>query len=132
MEQLSTEDIDHLREALISRQAQLSGEVREGIERRSGEDSFEAQTGEVPDTGDMSVAIEENDLRNAEMSRDAAELDGIETALARMKSGDYGTCSTCGEDISLARLTATPTAERCIRCQTLWESQHDTPTGSTI
>jgi DnaK suppressor protein len=132
MQHLSTEEVGHLREVLLGRQRQLAADVQEGTERRSGEDSFAEQAGEVPDAGDTSVALEVNDLRNAEIARDVAELRGIDIALARMKSDQYGICSTCGIDIPLARLVASPTAERCIRCQTLYESQHGTMAGSTM
>ncbi|MGB5600514.1 MAG: TraR/DksA C4-type zinc finger protein [Thiothrix litoralis] len=33
-----------------------------------------------------------------------------------MESGEYGTCATCGEAISPARLDALPYATLCIRC----------------
>ncbi len=46
-------------------------------------------------------------------------LQGIETALARLKSGKYGVCSECGSEIPAARLRAMPFAERCRDCQEL-------------
>jgi DnaK suppressor protein len=44
-------------------------------------------------------------------------LQGIETALRRLKRGKYGVCSECGAAISAARLRAMPFAERCRDCQ---------------
>jgi DnaK suppressor protein len=44
-------------------------------------------------------------------------LQGIETALRRLRSGQYGVCSECGAAISAARLRALPFAERCRDCQ---------------
>lgn len=41
----------------------------------------------------------------------------IEEALARMDSGEYGSCEDCGEDIAMARLLANPTAKLCVHCQ---------------
>jgi RNA polymerase-binding transcription factor DksA len=38
-------------------------------------------------------------------------------ALDRLKSGEYGTCSECGEDIAPARLRVMPEVETCVRCQ---------------
>jgi DnaK suppressor protein len=131
-QQLEPANIAHLREVLLNRQAQLKSEVDDGVERQHGDESFAVQAGEVPDAGDTSVALEVNDLRNAEIARDVAELAGIRIALARMDSGEYGICSTCGVDIPLARLVASPTAERCIRCQTLYEAQHQTTMGSSM
>ena len=45
------------------------------------------------------------------------ELEAIQAALARIEAGTYGHCDTCGEMISAARLTAMPTARRCVACQ---------------
>ena len=45
------------------------------------------------------------------------EMEAIHVALARIDAGTYGICDTCGETISPARLTAMPTARRCVACQ---------------
>ena len=45
------------------------------------------------------------------------ELEAIQVALAHIDAGTYGLCDTCGETISAARLTAMPTARRCVECQ---------------
>jgi DnaK suppressor protein len=44
-------------------------------------------------------------------------MEAIQAALARLDTGTYGLCTTCGEPISTARLTALPTAARCVVCQ---------------
>ena len=43
----------------------------------------------------------------------------IETALARLDDGTFGTCIRCGQPIALERLEALPWAPRCIDCQRL-------------
>ena len=43
-----------------------------------------------------------------------AQLRHVETALARLDDGTYGTCSVCGEAISERRLEALPSTDRCI------------------
>jgi len=45
------------------------------------------------------------------------EIAAIQAALARIDTGTYGICDTCGETISAARLTAMPMARRCVACQ---------------
>ena len=42
----------------------------------------------------------------------------IDAAIRRIEHGDYGHCVSCGDDISVARLSARPTALQCIDCQT--------------
>jgi DnaK suppressor protein len=44
-------------------------------------------------------------------------LQKIESALAKIEAGTYGTCLSCGEDIGLARLQARPVATLCIDCK---------------
>ena len=40
----------------------------------------------------------------------------IDSALARIKDGVYGTCASCGEKIPDARLAALPYVTTCIDC----------------
>jgi len=40
----------------------------------------------------------------------------IDAALARIKNGNYGLCTQCGEPIALERLSALPYATTCIKC----------------
>ncbi len=48
--------------------------------------------------------------------RRQVELRLIEAALARVESGDYGFCLSCGEEIAAKRLELDPTASLCIDC----------------
>jgi DnaK suppressor protein len=54
---------------------------------------------------------------------ETAELGDIEAALERMDAGTYGQCTDCGVTIPSARLSAYPTAKRCIDCQTVAEQR---------
>ena len=40
----------------------------------------------------------------------------IERALVRLSSGTYGSCVSCGDDISLMRLEQNPAVEPCASC----------------
>ena len=44
-------------------------------------------------------------------------LSAIESALARIEAGTYGTCTSCGRPIAEERLEARPYATLCIDCQ---------------
>lgn len=44
------------------------------------------------------------------------EIRMIEAALDRIANGEYGTCVTCGEEISEARLDALPYTPKCRDC----------------
>ena len=59
-------------------------------------------------------------LRERDLSVELSEehlLGEIDEALARIRSGTYGTCSACGKEISRERLEALPWAVRCIEDQ---------------
>lgn len=47
----------------------------------------------------------------------------IETdrAIERIEQGTYGICESCGRSISIERLDAIPSAERCAACQSTLE-----------
>jgi len=45
------------------------------------------------------------------------QIEAVDAAIARMDAGIWGTCTTCGQLISVARLEALPSAAHCIECQ---------------
>ena len=44
------------------------------------------------------------------------EIEQIRSALKRIESGSYGTCSACGRPIGTERLVAVPSAITCVAC----------------
>jgi len=49
----------------------------------------------------------------AELTRSAAVLDGVDRALERLSEGTYGSCEACGAPIVGADLEADPTRRMC-------------------
>ena len=45
------------------------------------------------------------------------QLDDIDTALARIETGSYGTCDRCGEAIGEDRLEFRPASVLCVSCK---------------
>ena len=128
---LTIEQTEELRGMIEERRRALLAEVQEGTER-AREDSFEDLAGTAPDAGDESVATLIGDIDHADVSRDVTELRALEAAKGRIAEGQYGVCVDCGGDIEYERLKAAPAALRCIRCQTLHEKTHASPTGSSL
>ena len=58
---------------------------------------------------DQAMALETERRREIELRR-------IDAALARVESGDYGECLTCGEEIEPKRLELHPATPVCIDC----------------
>jgi DnaK suppressor protein len=61
-------------------------------------------------------ALQQQAMARATRQRSAMELQRIESALARIRSGDYGYCAECGEEIAERRLRIDPSALICIVC----------------
>jgi DnaK suppressor protein len=57
------------------------------------------------------------DLNLKEIDRDVEELRQVQSAIARLRRGEYGRCQRCGNDIAPARLEALPYAALCLPCQ---------------
>jgi DnaK suppressor protein len=100
-----------LEEELALATARLRGKaVEEPIEvRPSGESAF----------NDVDrVQLEQvREMTAIERSRLVARVKRLGAALRRIETGEYGTCSECGEAIGEARLDALPDVDTCIRCQ---------------
>ncbi len=59
------------------------------------------------------------ELRNRDRERKLIKK--IDETIAKIDSGEYGYCDSCGIEIGLKRLEARPTATLCIDCKTLDE-----------
>ena len=57
----------------------------------------------------QSMAIEMERRREVDLRR-------IEAAIERLKSGDFGCCITCDEEIPLKRLEFDPASTTCVAC----------------
>jgi DnaK suppressor protein len=46
-----------------------------------------------------------------------SQVDDIDTALARIEAGTYGTCDRCGQKIGVDRLEFRPASVLCVSCK---------------
>lgn len=119
-EQLNLEQTAILKETLRD----LSGQLRETLRQhllKSDDDRTRLLADRVGDLEDASVTDLIVDLDLAEIDRDLEELRDVEAALGRMQQRTYGVCIACNGAIPYERLTAYPTAKRCVRCQRVHE-----------
>jgi DnaK suppressor protein len=72
---------------------------------------------DVTDNEEHSADAEEFEVGASVLELTAQTVRGIETALRRLKDGDYGMCSDCGSKVSVVRLKALPFAALCHGCQ---------------
>lgn len=66
-------------------------------------------------------ALQQQAMARATNQRSALELQRLEAALVRIRTGDYGCCLKCGEDIVEKRLKTDPAALNCITCAGMME-----------
>lgn len=68
-------------------------------------------------------AMQQQAMAQATKQRLDMELNHIASALARIASGEYGYCTTCGDEIAKGRLLADLTTLTCIACATAAEKK---------
>ncbi len=81
------------------------------VAERSTDPFDEAQT-----TMDIEMAI-------TGLHADWETAKAIRDAIAKIRTGDYGVCESCGCGIPAKRLQAIPWARLCVECQAQWEEQ---------
>ena len=101
-----TAHVEH-RAHLTAEHERVSGELRAlGIDRDSYDEGF-ADSGQVTaERGEVDALA--GSLRDTLMD--------VDSALAKMEAGTYGSCESCGDDIAAARLDAMPAARLCMAC----------------
>lgn len=96
---------------------------RDELRKRLGIDLRDLAASADGDAAETAFEAEGIALAGTLASFEARELDRVERALRRLKSGRFGKCEGCGGKIPVARLNFMPTVELCIGCQR--ESEKD-------
>lgn len=86
---------------LLHRVGKIEGDLRQTHDPHWKERATELENDEVLE------GLDEMTLR---------EIEQIRTAVERIESGSYGTCTTCGQPIGTERLVAVPSAITCVAC----------------
>lgn len=74
-----------------------------------------------PDPIDRANQEEEFSFELRNRDREIKLIKKIENTLKKIQDNRFGYCDTCGIEIGLKRLEASPTADLCIDCKTLAE-----------
>lgn len=101
-----------------AQQARLTAKKAELEDRiaRLARDQRHADEPVEKDFEEQATQRENDDVVTELLNESRIELQKITIALARMESGDYGVCRSCGADIGEGRLNAVPEATLCIKC----------------
>jgi DnaK suppressor protein len=114
-EYMNEKQLSHFRKILESWKGELSQDIDTTIHSMQDEATIFADPNDRA-TQESDMALE---LRNRDRERKLIKK--IDETMAKIDSGDYGYCESCGVEIGIERLQARPTASLCIDCKTLEE-----------
>jgi DnaK suppressor protein len=112
---MNAKQLAHFRKILESIKVELGQDIDRTVHMMQDEATVFADPNDrASQESDMAL-----ELRNRDRERKLIKK--INETIAKIDSGDYGYCDTCGIEIGLKRLEARPTATLCIDCKTLDE-----------
>jgi DnaK suppressor protein len=86
-----------------------------------------SDTTNFPDPNDRASQESDRTFELRIRDRERRLINKIREALERIDDGSFGTCDTCGEEISEARLKARPVTTLCIDCKIEEEKKERIP-----
>lgn len=111
-EYLSTEELHELRKVLQQQATTVMEKSRDAVQ-----DLTEVRE-QDPDALDLAVTESNREFNLRLADRERRLLKKIQHALRCVDEGTYGTCESCGAEITYRRLLARPVARMCIDCKT--------------
>lgn len=84
---------------------------------RTEEDGRIADQDPAQDIADRAASSYTKEFLFSQSSNERQLLAMVETALQRIREGQFGECVNCGEEINAKRLDAVPWTRFCINCQ---------------
>jgi RNA polymerase-binding transcription factor DksA len=111
--------LDHQRQLLIEerdRQQHLAERLLADVAELTAERGM-SDTDDEGGFGEGAGMVVDRDRDQALHAAARIALLDIDAALARVESGTYGRCTSCGEQIPSARLEAVPAATVCVACK---------------
>jgi DnaK suppressor protein len=84
---------------------------------RTEEDGRVADQDTAQDIADRAASSYTKEFLFSQSNNDRQLLAMVETALQRIREGEFGACVNCGNEINAKRLEAVPWTRYCIECQ---------------
>jgi DnaK suppressor protein len=112
---MSAKQLEHFKKMLTQLRQELSQDIDRTVHTMQDEATIFADPNDRA-SQESDIALE---LRNRDRERKLIKK--IDETIAKIDSGEYGYCDSCGIEIGLKRLEARPTATLCIDCKTLDE-----------
>ena len=116
---LRKEKLENFRKVLLERREFLAADLEKATEKMIDEEPFFA------DSVDQAAADTDRGLIVQMKNRERYGLEEIDLALNRIENGTFGICESCSEQISEARMKASPATTLCIDCKAELESEQN-------
>jgi DnaK suppressor protein len=114
-EYMNEDQEEHFRSILNAWKSSLMEEVDRTVHH------MQDDAANFPDPNDRASQESEFSLELRTRDRERKLIKKINSTLDRLDAGDYGWCNSCGVEIGIRRLEASPTADLCVDCKTLEE-----------
>ena len=105
-------DLEKARERLAAKRDELEELSRISQEARATVELDQQSVGRLS----RMDAMQQQAMAEAQERSRKRDLIRIEQAERRIREGEYGYCSECGEEIADGRLAIDPMAEKCVSC----------------
>lgn len=105
-------DVKKFEKLLRERQKHLMAIIEQSVDTHANIELDETETGRLT----RMDAIQQHAMEDETDRRRVQELKRIKSALERIKSGDYGYCTSCDEQIAVKRLESDPSTPVCVNC----------------
>ena len=105
-------DLEKARERLAAKREELEELSRISQEARATVELDQQSVGRLS----RMDAMQQQAMAEAQERNRKRDLIRIEQAERRIREGEYGHCSECGEEIADGRLAIDPMAEKCVNC----------------
>lgn len=112
-------DLKYFEDLLLARRVQIKKNIDDAAREIAS-----LKDDEVGDEADHAAVSTDRMIEQAISAQQSRELHEIDFSLSKMKSGGYGVCDMCEEDISFQRLKVKPYAKYCIVCREIIEKQN--------
>ncbi|WP_458701074.1 RNA polymerase-binding protein DksA [Sulfurospirillum sp. 1307] len=112
-------DLKYFENLLLDRKAQIKKNIEDAKKEIES-----LKDNEVGDEADHASVSTDRMIEQALSSQMQKELSEIDFTLSKIKSGGYGICEMCEEEIGFQRLKVKPHAKYCIVCREIIEKQN--------
>jgi len=104
--------LEYFKKRLETKQQELRRTVS-----RTEQDGRVADSETAQDIADKAASSYTKEFLFHQSNSERQLLNMVESALARMREGEFGSCINCGNEVNAKRLEAVPWTRYCIDCQ---------------